>query len=184
VEYEQEFVTSDMSLSAFARSKGVPKSAMARKAREKDAHGMTWYDKKEAYALRISDKAFALTADTDAAQLAIRQQRVLKVGDMVLDLFEKQKPAIESQIEQGKMPISVRDMVAVAELMRVVLGGGHKDSGEKPGFNLNQLFVGGGNGTVPPELLGRLESVLRSEPTNGRTEDGPAQSDSQVASAD
>lgn len=176
-----EFITSDLrSLTEFGKSKGIPKSALARKAREKDASGMNWYEHQAAYRARVSDKAFDLVADAEAVVMAARQRKIMDVAEEVIDLFKLQRPAIEEQIANGKMPIGVRDLVAVAEMMRSMMsnGGKHESDEKKPPISLQQLFVNGHPGSIK-----ELEHALRSEPTDAGGSSGTPEADSPAASA-
>ena len=150
---------------------------MSREARKHDERGMTWYDHQKAYQARVSDTALTLTADAEAVEFSTRQRRILKLGDMVFELFERQRPAIEAKIDEGKMPISVRDMVTVAGLMREVLGPG-RDTDKKPGMPSLVQFFGGLNGS--PEILAQLEHVIRSDQSDAGGTRGPAEADSSV----
>lgn len=171
-----EFITSDLrSLTEFGKSKGIPKSALARKAREKDHTGLNWYEQQAAYRARVSDKAFDLVADADAVLLAARQRKIMEVADEVIDLFKLQRPAIEAQIANGKMPIGVRDLVAVAEMMRSMMnnGGKHETDEKKPPISLQQLFVNGQPGDIKA-----LEHALRSEQPDAGGASGTPEADS------
>lgn len=188
--HKAEFVTGVYaSVRQVAKAHGIAPSTLARHARiAKDAQGFNWYENRQMYLQRTQGKALEILSDQDAVALAARQSRILKVADSVLDLFEQQKPAIEAQIAAGKMPISVRDMVVVAELMRTIMGAGKKED-PKPGGGLSLLQVFGGNGgpqqgVVPSDLVSRLESELRSRVADAPAGAGDAGRDSEAASPD
>lgn len=171
--YEAEFVTSSMSLRAFARSKGIPAASIARKAHMADANGLSWHDKQTAYKLRTTEKAYEILADKDAVQLSARMEQMLRIGDSMLDLIEKQVPVWEAQIEAGKAPFGPKEVTAVMDQVRALIGQPGKSQKEDRG-KFGFLGIVASDGGIDPGMAAQLEGAARSLISDpGAVEAGP-----------
>ena len=163
------------SLRKTAQAHDIHPATLTRRARMEDEQGMTWDDHRQSYLSRTSDKAMDILADQDAVQFAARQAKILGIADMIAELFLKQRVAFEDQIAAGKIPISVRDMAIVAELVKSITGP-PKDKEEKSGgLSLVQLFNGTGqpaNSVIPSGAVRELAAALRSRATESDTGSG------------
>jgi hypothetical protein len=158
--YEAEFVTSSLTMRAFARSKGLPAASISRMAHKPDANGLTWYDKQQAYKLRTTEKAYEILADRDAIQLSARMDQMLRIGDGMLDLIEKQMPVWEAQIEAGKAPFGPKEVTAVMDQVRALIGQPGKAQKEDRG-KFGFLGIVGSDGRLDLGLAAELERGIR-----------------------
>lgn len=158
--YEAEFVTSDFTMRGFAAEKGLQVSSLARMARKPDENGLTWYDKKAAYKARTTEKAYEILADKDALQVSARMEQILRINDRLLGVIEKQIPVWEEQIAAGKTPISPRDVTAVIDQMRVLLGQ-TGSSQSKEDRRLGFLGIVASDGIPDIGLAAQLERATR-----------------------
>lgn len=173
-----EFITGERSVREQAKDEGFAYSTLARAYRKKDpVTGLTVYDQRDAFRANKTDKALDLLADRDAVQTAARMEKILKVGDTVLDLFIKQAPNLEQQIADGKVPINVRDAVAAADLIRSVIGVKKPEEAKPSGpVSLLQLIQGQASAPVPiTDLLAATRSKLPDPGADRGTAQGAAE---------
>ena len=172
-----EFITGEMSMRELAASNAIAPASLARAFRKKDpVTNLDVYQQRNGYRASLQSKALDLLGDRDAVQTAQRMEKILNVGDKVLDLFIRQTPNLEAAIAEGKVPITVRDAVAAADLIRSVIGVKRPEEEKKPnGLNLLQVF---GNGAEPApiqELLAATRSKLADDRASERTANGAAE---------
>lgn len=167
-----EFITGEMSMRELAKTNQIAPASLARAFRKKDpVTNLDVYQQRDGYRSSLQNKAFDLLSDQDAVQTAARMDKILKVGDKVLDLFIEQAPNLEQAIKDGKVPITVRDAVAAADLIRSVIGVKKPDEEKKPnGLNLLQIF---GNGDQPAPIH-EILAATRSKLADDRASEGAA----------
>ena len=173
-----DFITGEMSVREQAKAEGMAYSTLARAYRKKDpATQLDIYAQRDAFRATKTDKALDLLADRDAVQTAQRMEKILRVGDKVLDLFIEQAPNLEQQIKDGKVPISVRDAVAAADLIRSVIGVKKPEDAKPSGpISLLQLIQGQASEPVPiSDLLAATRSKLPDPGADHRTPQGAAE---------
>ena len=158
--YEAEFVTSSQTMRGFAREKGIPSSALGRIAAKPDVNGMTWYDKQKAYLANKQERAYEILADHDAIQLSVRMERMLRISDRMLGVIEKQIPVWEAQIDDGKTPINPKDVTAVIDQMRALIGQ-HAKPESKEDRRFGFLGIVASDGGIDHNLARQLEAAAR-----------------------
>lgn len=108
---EREYVYADppISITMLADKYGLARSGVADKARIGK-----WYEKREAFRQRLSDKTREALAEKWADMQVAVYERLLKSGMVYLDQYD-------AALEKGDIKPSARDMIAVGAMMKGLL---------------------------------------------------------------
>lgn len=108
---EREYVYADppISITMLADKYGLARSGVADKARIGK-----WYEKREAFRQRLSDKTREALAEKWADMQVAVYERLLKSGMTYLDKYDK-------ALENDEIKPSARDMIAVGGMMKALL---------------------------------------------------------------
>lgn len=112
---EREFVTGDVSIRQLAERHGMSWSAIATRARKPDAAGLTWYDKKDAFAQSVATKSFDKTAEKFAAEDASIREELILVHRATIHAYAQ-------QLREGKIAVSPKDAVGATSALLLMLG--------------------------------------------------------------
>lgn len=115
---EREYVYAEppISLTSLADKHGLARSGVADKARIGK-----WYEKREDFRRRISEKTRDAMAEKWAEMQSAVYERLMKSGVTYLDIYDK-------ALADGEIKANARDMIAVASMMRTLL----EDMARKP----------------------------------------------------
>jgi len=110
-ELEREYVYAEppISITALADRHGLARSGVADKARIGK-----WYEKREAFRERLSERVTEALAEKWAETQVAVYERLMRVGIRHLDLYEE-------AVEKGEIKASTRDMLGVAGMMKSLL---------------------------------------------------------------
>lgn len=112
---EREYVTTQISLRALASRHGLSWSTVAARARKEDAAGLTWDDKRRAFARSVSESSYDKTANKLAREDADITAELINVNRATLAVYV-------SQLREGKIVVSPKDAVAASNVLMTLAG--------------------------------------------------------------
>lgn len=154
---EREFVTGDISVRELAKRYDMSWSAIATRARKPDAQGLTWYDKKQAFAESVSTKSFDKTVEKFAAEDASIREEMILVHRATIHAYAQ-------QLREGKVAVSPKDAVGASQALLLLLGEATSRTETK---NIDITTI------VDAEDFRRLAELARSRLVGGTVETHP-----------
>jgi hypothetical protein len=112
---EREYVTSTISIRKLAERHGLSWSAVATRARKKDAAGLTWEEKRQAFQQSVAAKSYDKTAVKLANEEVDIRSELINVNRATLAVYI-------TQLREGKIIVGPRDAVAATSALMNLLG--------------------------------------------------------------
>jgi hypothetical protein len=137
---EEQYVTGELSIRALAAQQPIAPSSLARQARLRG-----WYEKRAAYRDTLANRTYSLIADREAGGVADRNERIIRQGLRLLDLFDE-------QVARGQIRMTVRDWALIAATIRVAAGEPTVHREERLGLNVD----------LDADLINAMEAMARA----------------------